>query len=299
MDKISTTFLSIYILFEGRVLECWCFQTHVCNYRSYQIIRAKDKPVCGELASEKSQKTRVKEVHKISKVWYVHTMEDRMAVNLLWIVILTWKDMLSELVSVRDHQTTHIRRYILSICVSKCMLCILCVAVVQLHVTLHDAVDCSTSGFPVLHYLPESDQTHIHWVSDAIQPSHPLSPTSPPALNLSQHQDLFHWVCPSRQVTRVLELQLQHQSLQWIFRTDLLQDGLIWSLCCPRVSPRVFSNTTVRKPQFFSSQSSLWSNSHIHTCPLEKTIALTVWTFVVKVMSLIFNMLSRLEKSLK
>ena len=116
------------------------------------------------------------------------------------------------------------------------MLCILCVAVVQLHVTLHDAVDCSMSGFPVLHYLPESDQTHIHWVSDVIQLSHPLLPTSPPALNLSQHQDLFHWVGPSRQVTRVLELQLQHQSLWWIFRTDLLQDGLIWSLCCPRIS---------------------------------------------------------------
>ena len=62
----------------------------------------------------------------------------------------------------------------------------------------------------------------IHWVSDAIQPSHPLSSPSPPAFNLSQHQGLFQWVSSSHQVAKVLEFQLQHQSFQWIFRTDFL-----------------------------------------------------------------------------
>ena len=74
--------------------------------------------------------------------------------------------------------------------------------------------NCSTPGFTVLHYLLEFAQTHVHWVIDAIQPSHPLSPTSPPALNLSQHQDLFQWVGSSHKVAKVLVLQLQHQSFQ-------------------------------------------------------------------------------------
>ena len=81
-------------------------------------------------------------------------------------------------------------------------------------------MDCSTPGFPVHHQLPELAQTQIHWVSDAIQPSHPLSSPSPPALNLSQHQGLFQWVSSSHQVAKVLELQ--HQSFQWIFRFDFL-----------------------------------------------------------------------------
>ena len=68
------------------------------------------------------------------------------------------------------------------------------------------------SGFPVLHYLPELAQTHVHRVSDAIQPSHPLLPPSPPALNLSEHQGLFQRVRPLHQVAKVLELQFQHQS---------------------------------------------------------------------------------------
>ena len=72
------------------------------------------------------------------------------------------------------------------------------------------------------HQLPESTQTHVHWVGDAIQPSYPLSSPSPPALNLSQHQGLFQWVSSSYQVAKVLEFQLQHQSFQWTPRTDLL-----------------------------------------------------------------------------
>ena len=86
--------------------------------------------------------------------------------------------------------------------------------------TLCDPMDCSTPGLPVHHQLPEFTQTHILSVRDAIQPSHPLSSPSPPALNLSHHQGLFKWVSSSHQVAKVLEFQLQHQFLQWIFRSD-------------------------------------------------------------------------------
>ena len=66
---------------------------------------------------------------------------------------------------------------------------------------------------------PGACSNHVHWVRDAIQPCHPLSSPSPPAFNLSQHQSLFQWVSSLHQVTKVLELQLHHQSFQWIFRT--------------------------------------------------------------------------------
>ena len=80
--------------------------------------------------------------------------------------------------------------------------------------TLSNLMDCSTPGLPVHHQLTEFVQTHLHWMGDAIQPSHPLSSPSPPALNLSQHQGLFQWVGASHEVVTVLELQ--HQTFQWI-----------------------------------------------------------------------------------
>ena len=88
--------------------------------------------------------------------------------------------------------------------------------------TLCNPMDCSTPGLPVHCQLPEFTQTHVHWVSDAIQPSHSLSSPSPPAFNPSQHQGLFKWVSSLHQMTQVLEFQLQHQSFQWTPRTDLL-----------------------------------------------------------------------------
>ena len=88
------------------------------------------------------------------------------------------------------------------------------------YLTLCDPIDCSMPGFPFHHQLLEFTQTHVHWVSDAIQPSHSLSSPSPPAFKLSQHQGLFQWVSSLYQVAKVLEFQLQHQSFQWIFRTD-------------------------------------------------------------------------------
>ena len=96
-------------------------------------------------------------------------------------------------------------------------------------------MDCSMTGFPIHCQLLELTQTHVHWASDAIQPSHPLSSPFPPTFNLSQPQGLFQWVSSLHQVAKVLELQLQHPSFQWIFRVDFLQDWLIWSPCFPRV----------------------------------------------------------------
>ena len=87
--------------------------------------------------------------------------------------------------------------------------------------TLCDPMNCSTPGLPVHHQLPEFTQTHVHWVGDAIQPSHPLLSPSP-APNPSQHQGLFQWVNSSHEVAKVLEFQPQHQSFQWTPRTGLL-----------------------------------------------------------------------------
>jgi len=95
-------------------------------------------------------------------------------------------------------------------------------SVTQLCPTLCDPMNCGRSGLPVYNQLPEFTQIHIHRVGDAIQPSHPLSSPSPPAFNLSQHQGLFKWISSSYQVAKVLEVQLQDQSFQWIPRTDLL-----------------------------------------------------------------------------
>ena len=85
---------------------------------------------------------------------------------------------------------------------------------------LCNPMDCSTPGFPVHHQLLELAQIHVHWVTDAIQSSHPLS--SPSAFSVSQHQGLFRWVNSSHQVAKLLEYQLQYPSFQWIFRTDFL-----------------------------------------------------------------------------
>ena len=133
-------------------------------------------------------------------------------------------------------------------------------SVAQSSPTLCDSMNCSTPGLPVHHQLLESTQTHVPWVGNAIQPSHPLSSPSSPALNLSQHQGLFQWVSSSHQVAKVLELQLQHQSFQWTPRTGLLSDGLVGSPCSPRDSQE--SSPT---PQFKSIHSSALSVLHSPT----------------------------------
>ena len=156
--------------------------------------------------------------------------------------------------------------------------------------TLCDPMNHSTPGLPVHHQLPEFTQTHVHWVSDAIQPSHPLSsPSLVP--NPSQHQSLFQWVNSAwggqsigvSASASVLPMNTQDRS------------PLGWTGCVSLQSKklrRVLSNITVQKHQFFSTQLSLYSNSHIHTWLLEKP---QLWLyFVGKVMPLLFNMLSRL-----
>ena len=124
-----------------------------------------------------------------------------------------------------------------------------CCSVAKSCPTLHDPMNCSSPVFPVLHYLLEFAQTHVHWVNDAIQPSHPLLSPSASTFNLSQHQGLFKWVSSLHQVAKLLEFQLQHQSsneysglisLGWTGSISLLSKGL----------SRVFPNTTVQKHQF-------------------------------------------------
>ena len=154
-------------------------------------------------------------------------------------------------------------------------------------------MDCNMPGFPVHHQHLELTQTHVHWVGDAVQPSHPLSSSSPPAFNLSQHQGLFQWVSSSHQVASVLEFQLQHQSFQCIFRTDFLQDWLVGSPCSPRDSQE--SSPT---PQFKSTNSLALSFLYSQTLPsihdYWKNHSFDNKDLCCKVMSLLFNKLSRL-----
>ena len=140
--------------------------------------------------------------------------------------------------------------------------------------TLCGSMDRSTPGFPDPHNLWEFAQVHVHCTDDAVQPSRPLTPSSPSALTLSQHQGLFQLVICSHQMTKIPELQLQHQSFQWIFRgwSPLRLTGLI--LLSNRLSG-VFSSTIVWRHQFFGILPSLWCSSHKRTMTTGKTIALT------------------------
>ena len=157
-------------------------------------------------------------------------------------------------------------------------------------------MDCSMPVFPVHHQLREPTQTHVHWVGDAIQPSHPLLSPSPPTFNLSQHQGLFQWVGSSHQVPKVLEFQLQHQAFQWI--SGLISFRMDW------LDLLAVQGTLKSLLQHHSSKASILLCSAFFVVYLShsymttgKTIALTRWTFVGKVMSLLFNMLSRLVKT--
>ena len=109
-----------------------------------------------------------------------------------------------------------------------------CCSVAQLCPTSCHPMNCSTPACPVLHYLPELAQTHVHWVDDAIQPSHPLSSPSPPALSLSQHRGLFLWVRFLNQVAKILELQLQHQSFHIALGNTTFEREAHWCCRCRR-----------------------------------------------------------------
>ena len=168
-----------------------------------------------------------------------------------------------------------------------------CCSVAQLCLTLCNSMDCSTPGFSVLHHLPELAQTHVHRVGDAIQPSHPLSFPSPPAFSLSQHQGLFQWVSSCIRWPKYWSFSFnispsnEHPGLI-SFRMDWLDllavQGILKSLL-----------------QHHSSKASILLCSAFFIVQLShpymttgKTIALTRWTFVDKVICLLYNTLSRL-----
>ena len=164
---------------------------------------------------------------------------------------------------------------------------------VQSCLTLCDPMNCSMPGLPVHHQLPEFTQTHVDWIGDTIQPSHPLSPPSPPIFNLSQHQGLFQWVGSSNQVAKVLEFQLEHQSFHEysgliFFRMDWLDLLALQGTLKSLLQHHSLKASILQHSDFFIVQ---LSHPYMTT---GKTIAFTRWIFVGKVMSLLFNMLSRL-----
>ena len=168
---------------------------------------------------------------------------------------------------------------------------LLCCSVAQSYPTLCNPMDCSTPSSSVLPHLQEFAQTHVYRVGDVIQPSHPLSSPSPPALNLFQHQGLFQWVSSSHQVAKVLEFQ--HRSVLPMNIQDLFP--LRWTGWIS-LRPRD-SQVTSPTPQFKSINSLALSPLYSPTLTSihdYMTIALTRPTFVGKVMSLLFSMLSRL-----
>ena len=162
--------------------------------------------------------------------------------------------------------------------------------------TVSNPMDCSMSGIPVFHYSPEFAKIHVHWVNDAIKPFHPLPPSSSPDLNFSKHQGLFQWVGSLHQVTKVLELHLQHQSfpinIQGWYLLGFI--GLISSKS--KRLTRVFSSTTIQRHQFFGTQPFIVQLSHPHMTT-RKMATLTIWTFVRKIIYLPFNTVSKCVKA--
>ena len=142
------------------------------------------------------------------------------------------------------------------------------------HVWLCDPMNCSTPGLPVHHQIPEFTQTRVHWVSDAIQPSHPLSSHSPPTFNLSQHQGLFQWVSSSHQVAKILEFQLQHQSFQWIFRLTSFRMEWLDLLAVQGTLKSLLQHHSSKVSTFQPWTFSIVQLSHPYT-PSGKTVALT------------------------
>ena len=129
-----------------------------------------------------------------------------------------------------------------------------CCSVAKSCLTPCDSVDCSVPGFPVLYYLPELAQTHVHWVGDALQPSHPLSSPSPPAFNLSRHQGLFKRVSYLHLVANVLEFLSALASVLPVNTQDWFPLGWTgWTSLQSKGLSRVFSNTTVQRHQFFGA----------------------------------------------
>ena len=148
--------------------------------------------------------------------------------------------------------------------------------------TLFNLTNCRTPGLPVSHHFLKFAQVHVCCIGDAIQPSHSLTPFSPSVFCLSQHQGLFQWVSCSHQMTKILELQLQHQFFQWVFRIDFPQDWLVWPPCLLSHLLQHYSvkASIIWQSAFFMVQ---LSQPYMTT---GKTIALTIQTLVSRIMSL-------------
>ena len=186
--------------------------------------------------------------------------------NLFWFLYVVLEKVILFHVAVQFSQY-HLKK--LFFIVYSCLCCRFS-SVAQLCLILYNPKDCSMPGFPVHHELSELAQTHVRWVGDAIQPSHPLSSPSP-TFNLSQHQDLFEWVSSSHQVAQVLEFQLQHQSFQRIFGVDFLLISFDW------FDLLVVQGTLKNLLQHHSSKASVLRRSAFFTTG--KTIALTRYLF--------------------
>ena len=148
--------------------------------------------------------------------------------------------------------------------------------------TLRDPMNRSTPGLPVHHQLRESTQTRVHRVSDAIQPSCPLSSPSPSAPNPSQHQSFFQWVNSSHEVAKVLEFQLYHHSFQRNPRADLLQNGLVDLLAVQGTLKSLLQHHSSKASILQCSAFFTVQHSHPYMTT-GKTITLIRWTFVDKV----------------
>ena len=167
-------------------------------------------------------------------------------------------------------------------------------SVAQSWPTLCDPMDCSTPAFPVHHQLPELVQIHVHWVGDAIQPFPPLSSPCPPVLNLSQHQGPFKWVSSLHQVAKVLEFQHQHQSLNEHSALRSFMMDWLDLLAVQGTLKSLLQHHSLKASILWCSVFFIVQLSHSYMTP-GKTIGWTRWTFVCKVMALLFNMLSGLK----
>ena len=158
-----------------------------------------------------------------------------------------------------------------------------CYSVIKSCTALCNPMDCSMPGFPVLYYLPEFAQTPVHWIWDAIQSSHSLSPPCPPALNLSQNQGL-QWISSSYQWPKYWSFSFTISSSNEYSGLILFRIDWLDVLAVQGTLKNLLQYHSL-KHQFFDTHPSLWSSSHICLWLLEKIIALTIWTFVSKIMS--------------
>ena len=151
------------------------------------------------------------------------------------------------------------------------------------HGLLHTRPSCPSPS-------PEICPSYVHCIHGAIQPSHPLTPSSPSALNLS-HQGLFQWVSCSHYMIKILEFPLQHQSFQWVLRVDLSSDWLTWS-AVQRTLRSLLQHHSLKAASFWRSTFFMVQPSQA-SVTTGKTIVLTIRTFVGRVVCLLFNTLSR------